>query len=250
MLDPDEAFARRMLAAVPRLRAELDDYHRRYVGDWAGPQSDAAQLPGFLVKLALDCRRRGADRRELTRELIDYFEAELGRDEELDGFIELFAAYLPEPADRSGEILGLLGPKLWEVRSDLLLDDRAGVLDSLLDFACRLGEEIPELQDRVDKELQGRRHTRVAEAVLAGIVVDAVELVESGQALVVLPLLEFLESEYGVNPAIDTAIEVGFLELLPGRGERGHGIVELLGPELVAQYRRMDPPAGQPEASR
>lgn len=53
-----------------------------------------------------------------------------------------------------------------------------------------------------------------------------------------------------MNPAIDTAIEVGFLELLPGRGERGHGIVELLGPELVAQYRRMDPPAGQPEASR
>ncbi|MEV5964799.1 hypothetical protein AB0L70_23710 [Kribbella sp. NPDC051952] len=234
MLDPDEALAARMFAAVPGLRAELDDYQRRYVGDWAGPQSDAAQLPGFLVKLALDCRRRGADERGLTQELFDYFESEVGRDDEVDGLIEgFFVAYLPEPADRAGDVLGLLGPELWEVRAQLLVDDQAGVLESVIEFVYRLAEEIPDLRDRVDVQARRGRHTRLADAVLAELAVDAVEMVAVGRALDVLPLLEFLESEYGANPAIDTVIDVSFLELLPDSE-----LVTLLGPKLQAEFKR------------
>ncbi|MGW6282439.1 hypothetical protein [Kribbella sp. NPDC055071] len=247
MLDPDEAFARRMFAAVPGLRAEMDDYQRRYVGDWAGPQSDAEQLLGFLVKLAHDCRRRSADERVMLRELFAFLDSELGHDEEIDALIEFyFAAYLPEPADRSGEILGLLGPELWEARSRQLLDDRAGVLESVVDFVFRLGEELPELQDTVDKHVQGR-HSRLADRVLAEI---ATQLVAAGPALDVLPLLEFLEAEYGENPAIDAVIDVAFLELLPDPGQPGRAVVDLLGPDLRAQRLRMDPPAERPEASR
>jgi hypothetical protein len=249
--DPAEVLAQRLFTAVPGLRAEQDDYQRRYVGDWAGPPSDAAQLPGFLVKLALDCRRRGAERRELPRQLFEFFESELGRDDEIDGLIEaFFVAYLPEPGDRSAAVLELIGPKLWEARADRLLDDQAAVLESVAEFVYRLGDDVPELRDRLDRHLENGRYSRLADAVLTGIVADAVALVAAGQALIVLPLLEFLESEYGANPGIDNVIDVAFLELLPDPGESGRDIVELLGPELRAARLRMDPPAGQRDGNR
>ncbi|GAA1111319.1 hypothetical protein GCM10009630_05510 [Kribbella jejuensis] len=251
MTEPDEALVRRMFAAVPGLRSELDEYLRSYVGDWAGPPVAVEHLPGFLVKLALDCRRRGADRRDQIRELLVFLESELGHDDLVDELIEsFFVAYLPEPADRSAQVLELLGPKLWEAREDQLLDDAAGVLESVVDFVFKLGEEVPQAADRVAEHAQRRRYGGFADAVLAELSHDAAELAASDRWLEVGPLLDFLESEYGENPAVDNAIDVSFLELLPAPGERGGEILRMLGPRLRAAYRRSDPPAGQPGGRR
>jgi hypothetical protein len=251
VIEPDEALALRMFAAVPGLRSEMDGYLRSYVGDWAGPPEDVDHLPGFLVKLALDYRRRGAERRDVLRQLLEFLESELGRDEDIDGLIEVFfAAYLPEPSESSSSVLALLGPKLWEARENQLLDDNAAVLESVEAFLFRLTDEFPEFHDRVHRELHRRRRSRMADRVLARLAGEAVELVAAGRWMEVLPLLEFLESEYGENPAIDNAIDVSFLELLPRPGERGGEIVRLLGPELAAAHRRTDPPAGHPGAER
>ncbi|MEU4191062.1 hypothetical protein AB0E69_04130 [Kribbella sp. NPDC026611] len=248
MIEPDEALTLRMFTAVPGLRSEMDEYQRRYVGDWDGPQADVDHLPGFLVKLALDCRRRGAERRDLTRQLFAFLESELGSDEELDGLIEVFfAAYLPAPTDRSADILTLLGPKLWEARENQLLDDGAGVLESVVEFVFRFEEEFPELADRV---VSDRRYNRLADDLLVRLAPEASELVAQGRWMEVAPVLEFLELEYGENPAVDNAINVSFLELLPAPGQRGGEIVRLLGPELSAAWRRIDPPTGPPIGNR
>lgn len=114
-----------------------------------------------------------------------------------------FAAYLPEPGDASEAMVGLLGPKLRAARERQEAEDEAAVPASTVDFLRRLGVAVPALRGQV-----------------------------------VRPLVDFLESEYGVDDDVDNVIDVSFIEMLPEPGEGGSEIEQLLGPKLRAELDR------------
>jgi hypothetical protein len=73
---------------------------------------------------------------------------------------------------------------------------------------------------------------------MGDVVIEAVELVAAGKADEVRVLLDFLESEFGVDDDVDNVIAVSFVEMLPGVGESGAGIEQVLGPKLRGELER------------
>ncbi|MEV0798809.1 hypothetical protein AB0I34_14005 [Kribbella sp. NPDC050281] len=250
MSDAADAFLARLLETVPPLRGEWESYvrsHRNNNPDGTEPP----RLGVFLLMLAesTDAWFRSGDPMLTGRlgVLLRFLESELGVDPEIDELIETrFAGSLPEPGDAAEAMLDLLGPRLRAARTRRLLEDDEAVPGSTVAFLHRLAEAVPALRGRVAGHFE-RLHGRPLPHVFMGeIVFEAVDLVASGRGQAVRPLIDFLESEYGVDADVDNVIDASFVEMLPDPGERGAEIESLLGPKLRAELERQrswpDPP--------
>jgi hypothetical protein len=243
MSDAVDAFERRLFAAVPALRAEMESYRQSYEAEYAEQGLEPPDVAGFLMDLALDSGPRllGANREDVAviRDLFGFLESELGHDPEVDQLIEtMFLENLPEPDGRYARVLDLLGPKLRAARIRKFHEDKQSVPPSTVAFVHRLGEAVPALRERLADHI-ARHHGRPQpHAFMGEIVFDAIRLASSGKSAAVKPLTDFLESEFGRDKDVDNVIAVSFIEMLPNPGEPGAEIVDLLGPKLRAEYRR------------
>ena len=244
MSDVVDVFMGRLFRAVPPLRQEWERYvqsRQSYEAEGLSPPSRGVFLLR-LVRLSKDWFQSGDP---ALAALLEFFESELGADPAIDELIETgFAAFLPEPGDPSEAMLELLGPKLRAARNRQLREDEAPA--STVAFLRRRGEAVPSLRDRVVKHFERLNGRPLPHVFMGEIVFEAVDLVASGRPAAVRPLVEFLESEFGVDEDIDNVIAVSFIEMLPAPGERGVEIENLLGPKLREELERQrnwpDPP--------
>lgn len=255
MSDAADAFLARLFDAVPPLRAEWESYVRSH-GNYTTDGMEPPRLGVFLLMLAesSDAWFRSDDPLLTGRLglLFGFLESELGADPQIDELIETrFASSLPEPGDVAEAMLDLLGPRLRAARTRQLLEDDEAVPESTVAFLHRLAEAVPALRGQVAAHFERLHGHPLPHAFMGEIVFEAVDLVASGSAQVVRPLVDFLEAEFGVDADVDNVIEASFIEMLPDPGERGAEIEDLLGPKLRAELDRQrswpDPPASAGE---
>ncbi|TCC58669.1 hypothetical protein E0H73_25460 [Kribbella pittospori] len=91
----------------------------------------------------------------------------------------------------------------------------------------------PKLRAHVEKYGSALPHT-----FMDDVTDEAVRLFRAGQVEAILPLLDFLESEFGADEYIDNVIALSFVDSLPGPGEPGADIETSLPPKLRGELER------------
>ncbi len=233
----EDLFLRRMLAALPFLQAEWgEDQDRRRNDKSIRPPSPSL----FMIGLATGAGHRytaGGEAVEQLSGLFEFVESELG-DPELERLIEgTFVSCLPEPKGDDDGVFGLLGPRLRRLKLEEMRLEDESVAESSVQFLYRMADAVPVLREQLQEHFREYRRP-MAHAFMGQITSDMFERYASGRSVDVLPLLVFLEDEYGVDEEVDNVIAVSFLEMLPDLGERGAAIRDELGPKLRAEVEQ------------
>jgi hypothetical protein len=102
-------------------------------------------------------------------------------------------------------------------------------------FLERLGERVPVLRGRVTTYLADPNGVPSAHDFVAHMAQEMGEVPDAWPVKAKQELVDFLESEQGVDHRVDDLIEVWFIEVLVNHGVE---IQELFGPRLAAEYQR------------
>lgn len=226
--EQSEAFAGRVLAALPSLRPRYETTAAQCRAEGLPAAAPAEFLHGYSYELSQAWHDDPASAREPLAALAAVLEAEYGADRGLDSLIESnFLVRLP--GGRDPDPVALLGPKLaaW-VRAER--GWRAAPADAA--FVQRVVAAVPALAPLAADNTYGDQEDVLIHPFLGEVTFREAELAEAGRLDEPRAVADLMEQALGSD--VDEPIAVSFVENLPWPGEPGAALLDLLGPKLRA----------------
>jgi hypothetical protein len=231
-----EAFAERLLAALPALRPRYETTAAECRAE--GLADDVPDV--FLDEYSRDVLARyAADPAATAPELAAlgrFLEGEYGRADDVDRLIEsCFLALLPG-AGADPDPAGLLGTNLLVVVGR----ERAWrARPADVELVRRLVAAVPELAGLVRDNAYGDHQDVLVHGFLGDLARrEAANVTSGARADEVRAVLDVLEAEFAENAEVTEPIAVSFVENLPYPDEPGAALVDVLPPGLRAELHR------------
>jgi hypothetical protein len=233
-----EAFAARLLEALPALRPRYDAVAAECRAEGLGDAIPDVFLDEYSRELLDRYRGDPAGTGPELAALAAVLEREYGADGDVDSLIEAcFLALLPS-GRTDPDPAGLLGPKLLAAVGRERAW-RAAPADAAL--VRRLLDAVPELEPIARDNTYGDHEDVLIHQFLAEVTQREAANVAAGRRLEeVRAVLDLLEAEFGTGD-VDEPIAASFVENLPYPGDPGIAIVDQLGPKLRAMLARQRP---------
>jgi hypothetical protein len=232
MAESTEAFAGRLLEALPSLReayeATAAEARAQGLGDVAAHFFLDDHTRRLLERFRDD---PGGASPELTT-LAAVLEPEYGADRDVDAVIDASFLALFPPAGADPDPAAALGAKLRAA-----LDQRRSWRPDPAGVALveRLLGAVPALEPLARENGHGDPEGLLVHVFLGDVARRQAENVEAGRLAEPRAVLDVLEDEFGAGTPVDEPIAVSFVENLPYPDEPGAALVDLLGPKLRAE---------------
>jgi hypothetical protein len=242
MSEATDAFVDRLLVRLPPLQAEYETIRRESVEEGLGERVAGVFLDEVTRALRYRFRSGVIEATSELAALAAVLEDEYGRDPEVDQLVEgCFLALLSVEEPGGPDPVTVLGPRLAAV----VRERRAWTAEpAAAAFVERLVGAVPALARLAAENRNGDRGDVLLHGFLSDVAFREADNFRSEEAVAleeVRAVLSLLESEFGVDRAVDEAIAVSFVENLPYPGEPGADLTGQLGPKLRAELQTQRP---------